>query len=393
MRQTAFDVTLPAQRMILGSGAAGRAGEALATLQTGRALVVCSARTARSSLFEDVRSALGTACAGVFSDVVPHCSTIAVTKGTAVAKEARIDALVAIGGGSASDTAKAIALLLAEGGRIEQHASRFTPPDTFVPTPLPSPKLPIIAVPTTASGAEVTPGLGIRDPASGMKLLFWDEKLAARIILLDPEANLDVPAGLMAGTAMNALAHCVEGLYSRLRNPIADALARQGVRILSESVPAMVDAPGEVAHRAAVLTGANLSGMVISHARVGVHHATCHCLGALGGLSHGDANSVMLPFAMAYNLDVAAAELRDVAEAMRLDVAGRTDRDAALAAIEAVRDLQRRARVPGLLRDTGLDRASLPMIAEHTMRDRGLYFNPRQTASAEPILSLLESAW
>src|SRR6185437_4215878 len=115
-----------------------------------------------------------------------------------LARRERVDALVAVGGGSASDTAKAIAILLAEGGRIEEHASRFEPPDRFFPTPLPNPKLPVISIPTTASAAEVTPGLGIRDPATGAKLLFWDVKLASRVILLDPEANLEVPAALMA---------------------------------------------------------------------------------------------------------------------------------------------------------------------------------------------------
>jgi alcohol dehydrogenase class IV len=101
----------------------------------------------------------------------------------------------------------------------------------------------------------------------------------------------------------------------------------------------------------------------------------------------------MLPHALAYNLDVAAAELRGLAEAMGVSVAGKSDAEAARAAVDAVTELQIAAKVPRRLRDTGLDHALLPRIAEHTLGDRGLFFNPKRTASAEPILSLLEQAW
>ena len=148
-----------------------------------------------------------------------------------------------------------------------------------------------------------------------------------------------------------------------------------------------------MSHRADVLSGANLSGMVISNARVGIHHAVCHCLGALGGLPHGVANSVMLPHALAYNLDVAAAELAGLAEAMGVHARGNSAEAGARAAIEAVVSLQEQAQVPRRLRDTGLDHGMLPAIADHTLRDRGLYFNPKRTRSAEPILELLERAW
>src|SRR4051794_6771752 len=393
MEASTFEYNGPLQRVLAEAGAIRHVKRELQALGASRALLVCGGNTRRTRLFENVREAMGELCAGTFDRVIEHSSTTVVTEGAEQARAAGGDAFVAVGGGSASDTAKAIPILLAEGGRIEDHASRFVPPDQFFPKPLPSPKLPVIAIPTTASAAEVTPGLGIRDPATGAKLLFWDVKLASRVILLDPEANLEVPAALMASTAMNGFAHCAEGLYSRLRNPISEALALQGARILGRAIPAMVREPNEIRHRADVLAGAHLSGMVISNARVGIHHAVCHCLGALGGLPHGVANSIMLPHALAYNLDVAAAELRGLAQAMGAQVDGKSDADAARAAIDAVTLLQVGAGVPRRLRDTGLDRAKLPDIADHTLRDRGLFFNPKRTASAAPILELLERAW
>lgn len=377
-------------RVLLRPGVVDTVGDEMAALGCERVMVVCGGNTRRSKLFERVMSALGSRAVKVYDQVVEHSSVDMVTQGAALARELRVDGLLAVGGGSASDTAKAIAILLGEGGRLEEHASRFEPPDRFFPKPLPAPKLPLATVVTTASAAEVTPGLGIRD-AQGRKLLFWDNTLAMRLIVLDPEANVEVPVPVMATTAMNGFAHSVEGLYSRLRNPISDGLALHSIRLFMDALPRMVQDPASVDARAGVMTAAHLSGMVISNARVGIHHAMCHCLGARGGLSHGVANSVMLPHAMAYNLPVAERELAAMAPA--LGVPPGPSREMAQAAIEQVRALQRQARVPTRLRDTGLDRSLLPAIAQDTMADRGLYFNPRRTDSVEAVVQLLEEAW
>lgn len=379
-------------RVILRPGAVDALGAEVAALGCSRVMLVCGPNTRQSRLFDRVRASLGDRTAVLIDRVVEHSSTVLVTECAEIAARERIDGLVAVGGGSASDTAKGIAILLGEGGTIEEHASRFEPPDQFYPKDLPAPKIPVIAVPSTASAAEVTPGLGLRD-RQGRKLLFWDNTLASRLIVLDPEANVDVPASIMATTAMNGFAHCAEGLYSRLRNPISEALALHGIRMFTRWLPAMVEHPQDVDARAGVLAAAHLSGMVISNARVGIHHAVCHCLGARGGLSHGVANSIMLPHALAYNLPVAAAELARMAEAMDAGVSGGDTAGAARAAIDAVIRLQHRCGVPTRLRDTGLDRSLLPAIADDTLRDRGLYFNPRRTDAAGPILQLLEQAW
>ena len=248
-------------------------------------------------------------------------------------------------------------------------------------------------IPTTLSAAEVTPGLGIRNEADAKKLLFWDVKLAPRMIILDPVANLEVPLQVMTTTGMNAFAHCIEGLYSKVRNPFSEGLALQGIRLLHQALPAMARAPEDPEARGRALVGAQLSGMVIANARVGIHHAVCHCLGALGGLSHGVANSVFLPHAMRYNLDVAAAQIKLAGEAMGLGLRDVPNDEAARQTIVAVVAMQQAAGVPTRLRDTGLDRALFPAIAAHAMVDRGLFFNPRPTASADVVVDLLEQAW
>lgn len=380
-----------AARVVQRPGAIDDLGREVAALGCTRVLVVCGGSTRRSSMYARASKSLGNLVVGLFEKVVEHSSTVLVTEAAGMAHDLRIDGIVAIGGGSASDTAKGIAILLGEGGIIEDHASRFVPPDQFFPKPLPSPKVPLISVPTTASAAEVTPGLGLRDP-TGRKLLFWDITLASRLIVLDPQANCGVPVAVMASSAMNGFAHCAEGLYSRLRNQVSEGLALQGIRLFSRWLPAMVQAPDSVDARAGVLMAAHLSGMVISNARVGVHHAVCHCLGARGNLPHGVANSIMLPHALAYNLDHAAPALALMALAMGCQASG-DERAMAQAGIEAVRALQIAAKVPTRLRDTGLDKSLLPAIAADTLLDRGNFFNPRRTETDAPILSLLEKAW
>ena len=323
---------------------------------------------------------------------MPQHSGVATVEAIAArARALRVDGFVAVGGGSASDSAKAAAILLAEGGRLADHANVFHPPDGYDQKALNQPKLPIIAVPTTLSAAEVTPGLGIRD-AQGHKLVFWDAQLVPRLIVLDGRATLDVPVEVFASTGMNALAHCIEGLYSRVRNPISEGLALQGLRLLRPALERVARQPLDEGARADALAGACLSGMVISNARVGIHHGVCHGLGSLGGLPHGVANAIMLPHAMRFNREVAPEQLGLAAQALGADTRGLTPLAAADAAIEAVQALQQRLGVARRLRDVGLDRALLPRLAAGAMSDRGLYFNPRLATEPE-VLALLEAAW
>jgi alcohol dehydrogenase len=376
-----------ATRVVMRAGAVDDLAQELDMAGITRAMLVCGPRTARSQLMPRIRERIGDRLVAMFDDVTQHADVAAVEHAAARASGARIDGLLAVGGGSASDSAKAIAIVLAEGGPLARHANLFTPPDRYVQRTLPHPKLPLIVVPTTASAAEVTPGLGIR-AADGRKLLFWDPKLAPRTIVLDPLANVEVPAEVMATTGMNAVAHCVEGLYSRVHNPISDALAIAGLRALGAGLPAMVREPSSVEARAQVLTGAHLSGMVIANARVGIHHGVCHGLGSLGGLSHGVANAILLPHAMRFNRAVAYEALVTVAKAMGRDDAHATPD----AAIECIVELQHAARVPTRLRDAGLDRSLFPQLVALALGDRGLYFNPRP-ASGDDVLALLEAAW
>ena len=288
----------------------------------------------------------------------------------ALARTHHADGFVAVGGGSASDTAKVAALWLAEGGDLESHATRFTPPDRLTVPELKAPKLPIAAVPCTASGAEATPGAAIRTP-DGRKLLFSDLQLTARLIVIDPAANASMPASILLATGMNGLAHCVEGMYSKLRTPITDALARHAIDLFLQALPRVVREPDSVVHRGQLLAAAHLSGLVLVNARSCLHHAICHAIGAVSGAPHGSSNSVVLPHAMTFNESSAPLPL----------------------SAAQVRALQEELGVPTRLRDIGVPQNALGTIARKVMGERGLYFNPRAVRHPEEVEALLQAAW
>lgn len=387
MLPSAFTHCSAATRLVLREGVIDTLRVELDALGITRPLVLGGARTQRSALFARGVAALGDLRHVLAEPVPAHSSVEFVERWAARAIAECVDGFVVIGGGSASDSAKAIALLMAEGGRLADHAVRFTPPATWMAPYLAAAKLPIVSIPQTASGAEVTVSLGVRD-GDGTKLLFADSQLAARLVLIDPLANLEVPAALMCATGMNGLAHCIEGLYSLQRSPLAETLALEAMARFAQALPAVHSLPEDTKARAALLYAAHLSGLVLVNARTCLHHALCHAIGSVTGVGHGDANAVMLPYAVAFNAhaDAAAEPLARAARAL-----GGHESAEGLVATLCV--LQKTIGVPTRLRDIGVPRESLDQIAAKTMRERGLHCNPRPVASEREMRVLLDAAY
>jgi alcohol dehydrogenase len=372
----------PAMKTILRAGAVEELRAELALLGAQRVLLVCSASVRASALHAQVMHQLDGLQVLQAPDIPAHSSVPLVQALAERSLEFGVQCLVAVGGGSCSDTAKAVALLMAEGGCLADHASRFTPPrQLHVPTLL-RPKLPIVSVPCTASGAEVTPGLGVRD-ANGAKLLFTDPQLASRVVLLDPQANLQVPASLMLSTGMNGVAHCIEGLYSLERSPLAELVALDALQRFAQALPAMHANPLDLDARAQLLYAAHLSGLVLVNARTALHHAVCHAIGSVTGAPHGQANAVLLPHALAFNRPHVVQALQRASAVLP----GGQDVVAWVARTSAA------LGVPTRLRDIGVAQDALAVIAQKTMGERGLYFNPRPVSHASEILALLQQAY
>lgn len=378
---TSFVQRTPAMKTIAREDAVDDLGAELHLLGARRVLLLCGASVRRSPLHARVRGLLQ-GFEVMAADDVPAHSSVDLVQGLAVrAREDGVQAIVAVGGGSSSDTAKAVALLMAEGGRLADHATRFAPPAQLHVPVLAKPKIPIVAIPCTASGAEVTPSLGVRD-ADGRKLLFTDPQLASRVVLLDAKANVAVPVDIMLSTGMNGLAHCLEGLYSKERSPLAELLAIDAMQRFARALPAVHAAPADVAARGELLYAAHLSGLVLVNARTCLHHAVCHAIGSVTGVPHGEANAVLLPHALRFNGAAVRPQLERAAAALGCDDV-----------IAWTEQLARQLGVPRRLRDIGVRQDALQRIATKTMGERGLYFNPRAVQDASEILRLLEQAF
>lgn len=281
------------QRIVFGAGTVGTVGEVCAALGARRVLVVTTVGRRSSSAAGRLLAGLADAGvdASVFDGVRPHVPTTVVDAAVAQADGARVEGVVSFGGGSCADLGKAVCLA------AERRAGRTSP--TYADRPV----LPHVSVPTTYSGAELTPFFGSTDEATGRKRGTSSPVLAPVAAVYDPEVTLDTPARVSAETGMNALAHGVECAYSPNRSPEAEVLALACVARVAATLPLVVDDPADLAGRTAMLEGAVLGGRCLQNASMGVHHGLSQLLGGRTGLPHGLVNALVLPHALRFNLD------------------------------------------------------------------------------------------
>ena len=390
MATGSFEFTNPrVERIVFGLGIIRHVRKEVDRLGASRAFLVTSPSVARTQLLAVIREGLGSQCAAVFDGVSPHSPTDIIEVAANAARKVNADILISIGGGSAIDTAKGIAALLAEGGPLPRLAVSFTPPDKKQVPPLSAPKLPHIAVPTTLSGGEYSYSVGITE--GGKKYILADPKLAPRTVLLDPEAARTIPSNLLAASGMNALAHCVEGIYSTHTQPITKALCLSGVSQLAEYLPRAVSRPEDSEALGEVQVGACLAGMGVYSAWTGIHHAIVHVIGGRFKVPHASIHALVLPYAMRWNLDATVDAQARIARAMGINAT--SDRDAAAAAPQAVLEMNQRMGLPLRLRELQVPRDGLTLLAEDALRDFSVYTNPKPIHSSSQVLEVLEMAW
>jgi alcohol dehydrogenase class IV len=377
------------ERIISGPGSLAKLPEEIDRLGGRRALLVISPSVAKTVLLERIKSGLGEKCAAVFDEVQPHSPTDSIVKAVEQAREARIDILVSAGGGSAIDTGKGIAALLAEGGSLPRYAVRFTPPDRKEVPPMPAAKLPHISIPTTLSGGEYSYSAGITE--GGKKYIVADPKLAPRTVLLDPEAVATAPGRLLAASGMNALAHCVEAIYSTETQPLTDAYCLRAVGLIACYLPRAVANSRDVEALSYVQVAACLSGMGVYSAWTGIHHAIVHVIGGRYKAPHAEIHALMLPYAMRWNLDATIdAHARMARE---IGIAGEDQKSLAAAVPEHVFALNQRMGLPLKLRELGVPRDGLKQLAVDALGDYSIHTNPKPVTAPEQVLEVLEQAW
>lgn len=391
MQTTRFVYRNPAQRIVFGRGTLASVAEELAAIAAVRPMLVCTARAARSAAGRALVASLGLKPDAVFDGVQSHAPVDSVHEGWKRACALKPDCFVALGGGSAMDTVKGIALAYAEQGRVLDFVIERTPDGRVIGQQSLKPKLPILAISTTLSGAEVSPSFALTNEAH-KKLIIRDNAVAPAILVYDPELLRDVPILTLAASAMNALAHTVEGLYSKGRNPISALYAAEGLKLLHSGLSAAVENPADDEAYVSLSLGAYYAAAAIVNARTALHHAICHKLAPAAGLAHGIANAIVLPHALAFNLPAARAELAQAARLMCKDslTEGSLRGEDAIAALE---QLSARAGLPRRLRDVGVSQALFPALAQQIFSEPGLAFNPREIESVGEIEAVLHAAW
>ncbi len=364
----------------------------LDSLGGSRAMITCGPTIlAACDVVPRVQEALGSRYVGTYSGVAPHSPVDTVEAGAAMAEEAQPDVFISVGGGSTHDTTKAIATLLAEGGDIRDYAIIFEPPDKIIVPPTPSPKLPIISVPTTMGCAEFSRGGGgITDHQQGRKLSIAGDGVTHRTVAIDGQALATTPLRILVSTAIGQLRIAIETVYSTGRNPIGDGMALHAIRLLFENLPRCKD--GDIDTLLTTKTACAMASLA-SFGGLGLNTATCHHVGGLYDVPHGEANAILLPHTMRYNLDACADRQRMIAEAIGVANSTMTDEEAGLAAADAVDELCRELELPRTLREVGVPEDGLEYIATATLKDRSLSTNPKPVIDAGPIMEVLRAAY
>jgi maleylacetate reductase len=291
---------------------------------------------------------LGAIVAARWNEVVQHVPVELAARARTAVDAASADGVVCIGGGSSTGLAKAIAL---------------------------SHRIPVIAVPTTYAGSEMTSIYGLTGGAH--KQTGKDTIVVPRTVIYDPELTIGVPAAVTGPSGFNAIAHCVEALYGPGNNPVTSVLALEGIRAIAASLQKCITSPADLDARGDLLYGAHLAGVALGATGTALHHKACHVLGGMFGLVHGDMNSVVLPHAVAFNAPAVPEVIAAVADALGAPTG--------TSAAQALYDLAVACGAPTSLAEIGMPESGIalaaPQVVAETMANATI--NPRSIDAAQ----------
>ncbi len=342
-----FELDLHAQRVVFGVGRLDDVAAEVAALGLRQVMLVATGSAKAAA--DRVSGSLGPLVVARESEIVQHVPEANVANTAQIVREVEADGLVTIGGGSATGLGKAVAVRTG---------------------------LPLVAVPTTYAGSEATTTYGI---TGDQKATARDPRALPRVVVYDPALTTGMPRRLTASSGLNALAHCVEALYGPRSNPVAGGLAQEAIRTLAAALPAVIDAPDDLAARGQALVGAYLAGLSMELAGTALHHTLCHVIGGAHRVDHGDLHAVLLPYVTAYNASAAPEALGLVARAL-----GTADASVGL------RGLAEQLGAPTDLASIGVPADALDEIAERTVTAIGER-NPR-LPDASSLRRLLDDA-
>jgi len=361
-------------RVFFGRGVAGQAGARAAGLAVRRIMLVTDPGVQAAGLSDPIRDHLIAAGLEVldFQQVEPNPRDVDCLTGTDLAADFQAEGFVAVGGGSAIDSAKCIALLRTNGGHPRDWEDFGT---------LRNDPLPVLAIPTTAgTGSEVSPSAVITDTARKKKMNLFDMRNCPKVALVDPDLTLSCPPPLTAAAGMDALSHAVDSLHCRLATPASDALALEGARLVARYIQRAVTSPRDIEARCGMAQGSLTAGIAVGLTDVAGGHCLAEAIGGLYGHPHGYCCANSMPPIMEYNLPVSTDKYARLAHAFAIAPDRSSDAELALLAIEFIRQLNRDLAIPPMRQ---LIRAEdLQLLGQKAEQNTSTPSNPRPADAA-----------
>ncbi|MDR2295443.1 MAG: iron-containing alcohol dehydrogenase [Clostridiales Family XIII bacterium] len=310
----------------------------------------------------------------VYDQIVPNPRDIHCEEGYRLGKREGADLLVAVGGGSSMDTAKAIGTLLTHGKTVRDWCGFRL---------LERPITPLIAIPTTAgTGSEVTPFAVITDTETHVKLNIFDPMAAARVALIDPAVLLKLPSHIMAATGVDAMTHAVEAYTCNVANPHTDAYALYAIDIIIRNLRDAVKAP-DIASCTGMMLGSTIAGIAFGYADVAAVHCMAEALGGRYDTPHGVANALFLPIVTEFNIPADARKYAQVARALGVNIDGMSPESAANEGVAVLKQLCADVGIPRMKDVEGVDPADFPALAEAAEKNVSTPSNPRKVTAKE----------
>lgn len=386
MATQTFTITQPT-RIHFGTGAIGDLATMVKDLGGSKVFLVVDPGLKNAGLVDRISAPLteGEVPFVVYDKVDPEPGLTLADNGAKLAKKEKCDCVVGVGGGSAMDVAKAVSILLTNGGKAEDYLGLGK---------IDKPGVPKIMVPTTAgTGAEVTFTAVFINEKTKSKGGMNGDPLYPDAALLDPELTVSMPEHITAATGIDALTHALEAFVSTQAHPISDMYALEAIGLISANLPMAYAHGGNLEARSAMLMGSLLGGKALATAGVGLVHAMAYPLGGMFGIPHGLANAVLLPYVTAYNLIGNPEKFATIAEVMGQNIDKLSLREAAEAAVEAVYNLNQDVGIPATLAELKIPAKKIPEMAKIALTvTRPVENNPRKPSLTD-VIAIYEQAF
>ncbi|MYA68701.1 iron-containing alcohol dehydrogenase [Candidatus Poribacteria bacterium] len=381
-------------RIEFGEGAVQNLGEHVKAFKSKKPLLVSDAGVINAGLLAKAIDALETSGlpSATYADIEPNPTDVSITQGVEVYNSEACDSVIAVGGGSVMDAAKAIRLLTTHAPPLEPYYA-----DVGGVERIRGDMPPLICVPTTAgTGSEVSQGAIITDTSFNTTDRWRKRAIVtplnmSNIALLDPGITLGMPRALTAATGMDAITHGIEAYVATKYHPIAEGVALQALRMLSANIEKVYHDGGDVTARGEMLLGSCMAAFSFQKG-LGAVHSLAHQLSTDAPIPHGVANAILLPPVMEFNFSHATEKYAEVARALGIDTSGMDNREAGHAAIEKIKAFNAELNMPTGLGDAGLDEKKIPKLGADAMLDHCHKFNPRVCTEAD-MVALFEVAF